>query len=100
MYALHDAGMAIHTMPLPEPSGPPPGQVERRAVEETEHSALEPEDRRDAVYTTGAAVVQLVSDSAEGYAEMLESSDQMQAGTTPSGTLFGENLGQDLDVYA
>ena len=100
MYALHEAGSAIYTLPVPEPSGPSPGQIERRAVEETEHSALEPEDRREAVYTTGAAVVQLVSDSAEGFAEMLESSDRLQAGSTSSGTLFGENLGQDLDVYA
>lgn len=100
MYALHESGMAVSSLPSPGPVSPPPGQVEPRAVESTEHGTLETEDRGDVFYSPGTAVLQLVQDSAQGYAEMLASIDTLEAAATPSGAYLGDNVGQELDIYA
>jgi len=100
MYALHEAGSAVSALPAPGPVSPPPGQVDRRAVESTEHGTLETEDRHDAVYTSSSAVLQLVRDSAESYAEMVGSNDALEGQATSSGVYLGDNVGRELDVYA
>jgi hypothetical protein len=100
MYALHEAGSAVSTAPPPAATGPPPGQVEPRAVESTEHSTLETEDRHDVVYTASSAVLDLVRDSAETYAEMVAAQEARDGRATPSGAYLGESVGERLDVRA
>ena len=100
MHALHEAGLAVNALPAPGPVSPPPGQVDRRAVESTEHGTLETEDRHDVVYTSSSAVLQLVRESAESYAEMLASAEALEGQATSSGAYLGDNVGEELDVYA
>jgi hypothetical protein len=100
MYALHEAGLAAGTLSLPATTGPPPGQVEPRAVESTERSTLEPQDSRGGVYTSSSAVLDLVRDSAETYAEMIASHDALGGQATSSGAVLGEAVGGQVDVHA
>jgi hypothetical protein len=92
MYALHDAGSAVSTPPAAATVNLPPGQVEPRAVESTEPGTLEAQDRRDPVYTASSAVLDLVRDSAETYAEMVASADVRAAEATSSGAYLGEQV--------
>ena len=100
MYALHEAGLAVNAPSLPATAGPPQGQVEPRAVESTEHAALETHDGREAVYTSSAAVLDLVRHSAESYAEMVAPDDGLEGKASTSGAYLGENFGQQVDVSA
>jgi hypothetical protein len=100
MYALHEAGLAASTLPIPGLPNPPPGQVDQRAVESTQAGTLEADDHREIVCTAGAAVLRLVRDSAENYAEIATSLDTPDEQTTASGAYLGESIGKGLDVYA
>lgn len=100
MYALHEAGLAVSTPPAAGPVSPPPGQVDQRAVESTGSSSLETNDRRNVVCTSTAAVLQLVHDSAESYAEIVASADALEGQVTSSGAYLGDGVGQELDLYA
>lgn len=96
MYALHEAGSAVSTAPPPAATGPPPGQVEPRAVESTEHGTLEKEDHHEDVYTSSSAVLDLVRGSAEAYAEIVASADAPDEEATSSAAYLGEQV----DVHA
>jgi hypothetical protein len=100
MYALHEAGSAVSGLPPPGPVSPPPGQVDRRAVESTEHGTLETEDRHDVICTPSSAVLQLVRDSAESYAEIVAADEALEGQATSSGAYLGHHVGEELDVYA
>ncbi len=100
MYALHDAGMAVSALPPPGAVDLPPGQVEPRAIESTEHGTLAAPDQRETVYTSGSAVVDLVRGSAKSYADMVASAETLEPQATPSGAYLGETIGGGLDVYA
>jgi len=100
MYALHDAGSAVNALPTPGPISPPPGQVDRRAVESTEHGTLETEDRHDVICTSSSAVLQLVQDSAKSYAEIVATDEALEGQATASGAYLGSHVGEELDVYA
>lgn len=101
MYALHDSGMAVSAPLTPALVGPSPGQIEPRAVESTERSALESEGRDELTQNNGSPVVQLIQDSARGFAEMMALVDQTDAASASTeGAYLGGDVGQSVDLYA
>ena len=99
MFAPQDPGLAIGAMPPPQAVIGPTDQLERRAVEATERGSLTTDDRRNVMYSSTAAVLQLLESSAQDYAAMLE---VMDSGNEAKSTELqaGASLGQQLDVYA
>ena len=101
MYAIHESGMAAAAPLAPAFVGPSQGQVEPRAVESTERGALESEGRDEAIHRAGSPVVQLIEDSARGYAQMMEMIDQTaMASASTSGAYLGASVGGTVDIYA
>jgi hypothetical protein len=99
MYALQDSGLAVSAMPSPQVTIGPTDQLERRAVEPTERSTLATEDRQNVMYSSPAAVLQLLEDSAQGYAMMMEVANPAIDGE-PSQPAAAGDVGRELDVYA
>jgi hypothetical protein len=99
MYALHDAGLAISALPTPQVTVGATDQLERRAVEATERGSLTTNDRHNIMYSSTAAVLQLVENSAENYAEML-AIFEASASVAPADVASSVSAGQNLDVYA
>lgn len=97
MFAPFDTSPTVATLPGPITNvGPPQQQLEKRAVESTQHTSLATEDKPDVLYDSTAAVLQLVEGSAENFAQILEASpDQVSADAerTPA------SAGQVVDLY-
>ena len=101
MYALHDPGLAVSALPPPSPAIGPTDQLERRAVEATEQGSLQTEERYGALYSSTAAVLQLVESSAQGFAEILAAAGDGSIMVAPEGTEGTEvAAGRQVDVYA
>ena len=102
MYALQDAGLAVSPLSPPQLPGGATDQLERRAVEATERGSLAAEDRHTVMYSSTAAVLQLLQSSAEGFAKMMEVVGEGETDTVlgGSGTKTGAYLGQRVDTFA
>ncbi|MFQ5807910.1 MAG: hypothetical protein ACE5I3_15805 [Phycisphaerae bacterium] len=98
MYALHEAGLAISALPPPQPTFGNTDQLEPRAVEATEHGSLATENRHAFVFSSTAAVLQLLEGSTRDYAELMAvvSGD----GNGQAGFKLDAEAGQEVDVYA
>jgi hypothetical protein len=96
MYALHDAGVATNVLPLPQPNTASADQLERRAVESSERASLTTDNQHQRMYTSAAAVLELVEGSAQRLAEMLAGADEGAPETGPTGV----DPGGRIDVYA
>jgi len=100
MYALHEAGSAVTGLPPPQPAVRPTDELEWRAVEATEQGSLATEDRHNIMYSSTAAVLQLLEASARDFAALMEvvNGDDAAAGSTDFNT--DADAGQGVDVYA
>jgi hypothetical protein len=100
MYALHDTGLVVHALPPPQ-SFNPTGQPPERTVEAAEHGSLETEDHLGARYDPTTAVLQLVENTAQRFAELLEDADRRtDAGQPGGGPPEDVAFGQNVDLYA
>jgi hypothetical protein len=98
MYALYEPGLAISGLPPPQPAPGPTDQLERRAVEPTERGALTTEDRPNIMYSSTAAVLQLLESSAKGFAELMAVVRGEDG--APTDLKPGVDVGERVDVYA
>lgn len=96
MYALHDAGVATNVLPLPQPNTASAEQLERRAVESSERGSLTTDNQHQRMYTSAAAVLELVEGSAQRLAEMLVEAEEERPQTSPA----GPETGGQIDVFA
>jgi hypothetical protein len=99
MYALHEAGSTVTGLPPPQPTVKLTDELEQRAVEATERGSLTTEDRHNIMYSSTAAVLQLLETSARDFAALMELVHGDDAATAP-GFDEGAEAGQHVDIYA
>jgi hypothetical protein len=100
MYALHDASLTATVLPVSQPNIASADQLERRAVESSEHGSLETKEHPNRLYNPAAAVLELVEGSAQRLAEMLEADVSDGAEEAAPGLNPGSGAGPEVDVYA
>ncbi len=99
MYALHEAGSTVTGLPPPQPAVRPTDELEQRAVEATERGSLTTEDRHNIMYSSTAAVLQLLESSAREFEKLMAVVRGDDAATAPAFD-EGAEAGQRVDIYA